>query len=428
MRIVDLIEKKKHGFSLSREEIEFIINAHMKNEIEDYQISALLMSIYFKGLNIEETTDLTRAMINSGDKLDLSDISNKVVDKHSTGGVGDKITLIFIPLMAAAGVPIAKLSGRGLGHTGGTIDKLESIPDFNVDLPIDEFKTKVKENGLAIASQTQKLTPADGKWYALRDVTSTVDIIPLIAASVVSKKIASGANQVVLDGKYGSGAFMKTLNDARKLAYTMLKVAEKLGKKFSAVISNMNEPLGRAVGNSLEIIEVIDFLKGINREHDLEELTLELGGVCLVDLGYFKKLKEAKLYLKSLLQTDKPIEKFRLMISSQNGNANVIDDSSIFQQASYKLEVKSPVNSKISFVNAEIIAKACKLLGAGRSKKSDSIDYSVGIYLNKKTTQLVIKDETIATIYANDKNKAEEAMKMVLNAYKFNKFFVKKQK
>ena len=275
MRFIDIIEKKKKGLKLTEEEIKFFIDGIMNNSIEDYQTSALLMAIYFQGMDIDETTWLTKYMVKSGEILDLSNISKDVIDKHSTGGVGDKITLIFLPLIAAAGLYSAKLSGRGLGHTGGTIDKLESIPNFRTDLSIDKFKEEVKEHKVAIAAQTLSLAPADGKLYALRDVTSTVDIIPLISSSVVSKKIASGANHIILDVKYGSGAFIKTPEEAQKMSEIMVEVGKRLDRNISAVISSMDEPLGRAIGNAVEVEEVIEFLKG-NMESDLREITYTL--------------------------------------------------------------------------------------------------------------------------------------------------------
>ena len=287
MRFIDIIEKKKKGQKLTEEEIKFFIDGIMNNSIEDYQTSALLMAIYFNGMDIDETTWLTKYMVNSGEILDLSDISTDIVDKHSTGGVGDKITLILLPLMAAADLYTAKLSGRGLGHTGGTIDKLESIPNFRTDIQIDEFKKLVKEQKVAIAAQTLSLAPADGKLYALRDVTSTVDIIPLIASSVVSKKIASGANHIVLDVKYGSGAFIKNPEEAQKLSEIMVEVGKRLNRNICAVISSMEEPLGRAIGNSVEVQETIEFLKG-NMESDLREITYTLCHTAFEKTGKFK--------------------------------------------------------------------------------------------------------------------------------------------
>ena len=418
MRIVDLIEKKKNGLSLNETEIKFFIDGIMNNTIEDYQISALLMAIYFKGMNIDETTWLTKYMVESGQILDLSDISDNVVDKHSTGGVGDKITLMFLPIMAAAGVPIAKLSGRGLGHTGGTIDKLEAIPNFKVDLDIEDFKDKIKKVGAAIASQTMSLAPADGKLYALRDVTSTVDIIPLIASSVVSKKIASGANHILLDVKYGSGAFIKTPQEAQELSEVMVEVGKKLGRNICAVISSMDQPLGRAIGNSLEVEEVIEFLKG-NMCKDLEEITFELAAVGFLKLGMFDSIEESKNYLKELIDSGKALEKFREIIEAQGGDSRIIDDYKFLPQASIKHEVKAETTGFVKHIDALKVAKACKILGAGREKKTDIIDYSVGVYLNKKDGEKVEKGETFATIFSNKNELVEEAQNLVVEAFEF---------
>lgn len=419
MKIVDLIEKKKQGSALSETEIKFFIDGIMNNTIEDYQASALLMAIYFQGMNIDETTWLTKYMVESGQILDLSDISENIVDKHSTGGVGDKITLMFLPIMAAANVPIAKLSGRGLGHTGGTIDKLDSIPNFKTDLAIDDFKEKIKIVGAAIASQTLSLAPADGKLYALRDVTSTVDIIPLIASSVVSKKIASGANHIILDVKYGSGAFIKTPEKALELSEIMVQVGKNLGKNICAVISSMEQPLGRAIGNSIEIEEVIEFLKG-NMCEDLEELTFELAGITFLKLGMFKTIEESKNYLKELINSGKALQKFREIIECQNGGAKIIEDPNLLPQAKIKYEVKSNKSAYVKNIDALKIAKACKLLGAGREKKTDSIDYSVGIYLNKKYGEKVEKNEVFATIHSNNESLIGEAKTLILSAFDFD--------
>ena len=403
MRIVDLIEKKKKGFKHSREEIEFIINSVMDGSAADYQISAWLMAVYFNGMDIEETTDLTRAMINSGETLDLSVISDNIIDKHSTGGVGDKITIILIPILQALNIPIVKLSGRGLGFTGGTIDKLESIPNFNCALPMEKMIDQVKEIGAAIASQTAKLAPADGKLYALRDVTATVDSMPLIASSVVSKKISSGANNIILDVKYGNGAFMKTAQDATKLSEIMVQVGKNLGKKITAVVSAMNEPLGKAVGNSLEIIETIEFLKG-NTCPDLEEITYKLASLSVLKMGMAKDEIEAINMVKTVIQNGLALEKFRILIEKQGGETKIIDDYALLAQAKNKIEVKSKKSGFIESINALDIAKASKILGAGRDKKTDNIDYSVGVYLNKKTGDFVEIDEILATIYVNDKS------------------------
>ena len=416
MKIIDIIEKKKTGKELTEEEIKFFIDGIMKGSIEDYQTSALLMAIYFNGMTIDETTYLTKYMVESGEILDLSDISNNIVDKHSTGGVGDKITLIFLPLMAAAGLYTAKLSGRGLGHTGGTIDKLESIPNFRTDLSIEEFKNKVKEHKTAIAAQTLSLAPADGKLYALRDVTSTVDIIPLIASSVVSKKIASGANHIILDVKYGSGAFIKTAKEAQKLSEIMVEVGKRLNRNICAVISSMDQPLGRAVGNSVEIQEVIEFLKG-NMEPDLKEITYTLVNKAFEKTGLFKTQAEAYEYLDELIESGKALEKFREIINSQNGDSSVIDDYSKLPQASIKYEVKADKDGFVKNIDALKIAKACKNLGAGREKKSDSIDYSAGIYLTQKYSEPVKQGETIAVIYTNKQETVKDAEALIKSAF-----------
>ena len=416
MKIVDIIEKKKKGFNLTEEEIKFFIEGIMNGKVEDYQASALLMAIYFNGMNIDETTYLTKYMVESGEILDLSDISNDIVDKHSTGGVGDKITLMFLPLMAAAGIYTAKLSGRGLGHTGGTIDKLESIPNFKTDLSIDEFKNKVKEHNTAIAAQTLSLAPADGKLYALRDVTSTVDIIPLIASSVVSKKIASGANHIVLDVKYGSGAFIKTPEEAQKLSEVMVEVGKRLNRNICAVISSMNQPLGRAIGNSVEIQEVIEFLKG-NMEDDLKEITYTLCQTAFEKAGKYNSKEEAYKCLDELITSGKALDKFREIIKSQNGDASIIEDYTKLPQASIKYEVKATQDGFVKNIDALKIAKACKNLGAGREKKSDTIDYSAGIYLTQKYSEPVCKGETIAVIYTNKEETIKDAEKLILDAF-----------
>ncbi len=419
MKIIDIIEKKKKGEVLTEDEIKFFINGIMDNSIEDYQTSALLMAIYFQGMNIDETTFLTKYMVESGEILDLSSISDNIVDKHSTGGVGDKITLMFLPLMAASDLYTAKLSGRGLGHTGGTIDKLESIPGFRTDLSIDEFKSKVKEHKTAIAAQTLSLAPADGKLYALRDVTSTVDIIPLIASSVVSKKIASGANHIILDVKYGSGAFLKTPEEAQKLSEVMVEVGKRLNRNICAVISSMNQPLGRAIGNSVEIQEVIEFLKG-NMEPDLKEITFTLAQTAFEKTGKFSSKDEGFKYLENLIFSGAALEKFREIVASQNGDISICDDYTKLPQSSVKYEVKSLKDGFVKNIDALKVAKACKNLGAGREKKSDSIDYSAGIYLTQKYGEPVCKGETIAVLYTNKQDAIKEAEALVLDAFEIS--------
>ncbi len=418
MRIVDLIEKKKKGLEHSKEEINFLIDSMMNGTAEDYQISAWLMAGYFQGMSAEETANFTEAIINSGEKIDLSPIGPHIADKHSTGGVGDKITIILIPLLAACGVPVAKLSGKGLGHTGGTIDKLESIPNFRTELGIDELIEKVKKIGVAIGSQTKKLTPADGKLYALRDVTATVDSMPLIASSVVSKKIASGADFVVLDVKYGSGAFIKTPENALKLSELMVNTAQKLGRKFNAVISSMEQPLGRMVGNSLEIIESIEFLKG-NFTPDIKELTYSIAVLTLLHLKIAKNEEEAIEKIENAIKSGAALAKFRELIQSQGGDDSVIDDYSKFKQPAFKYELSSEFDGFVKNIDAYKIAYACKLLGAGREKKSDSIDFSAGVELRKIYGEKVEKGEVLAVLYSDSEEKLESALQGVRSAFDF---------
>lgn len=411
MRIVDLIDKKKKNGIHTKEEINFIISSLMDGSAPDYQISAWLMAIYFNGMTEDETAYLTEALINSGQVIDLKELAKDVVDKHSTGGVGDKITLTLIPLLAACGVPVAKLSGKGLGHTGGTIDKLEAIPGFSTTLAIEDIIKQVNEINVAIASQTQNLTPADGKLYALRDVTATVDSMPLIASSVVSKKIASGADNIILDVKYGSGAFVKTPEDAVKLSNLMVTIGKKLNKSITAVVTSMEEPLGRAIGNSIEVIESIEFLKGLT-EGDLTDLTYEFGALALMQVGKFDDMEKAKAHLKSIIKSGKAIDKLKELITAQIGNCNVVDDYTKFGQAKHKVEIPSKTEGFIEKIDAYKIAYACKLLGAGREKKTDGIDYSVGIYLNKKHGEFCKKGETLYTIFSNDEEKTFAAQKI----------------
>ncbi len=421
MRFVDLIEKKKKGLEHTKEEIQFIIDSIMNNSAEDYQVSAWLMAVYFQGMTLDETANLTQAIINSGEVIDLSPIRNMnngcghIADKHSTGGVGDKITLILIPLLASCGVPIAKLSGRGLGHTGGTIDKLESIPGFKTDLDIEELIKKVKDTGLAIGAQTKRLTPADGKLYALRDVTATVDAIPLIASSVVSKKIASGADYVVLDVKYGSGAFLKTPEEACELAQWMVNIAAKLGKKFHAVITSMEQPLGRAVGNAIEVIESIEFLKG-NMTADIKELTYQMSALTLCEVGLAQNQEEAYSKINEAITSGRALEYFKRLIQSQGGNPFVVDNYRLFTQPSYAFQIKAEKEGFIQNIDAYKTAYACKLLGAGRERKSDDIDYSAGIYLNKIFGEYVHTGEVVATLYANNQEKIDSACEYLKEA------------
>lgn len=416
MRIVDLIEKKKQGFIYTRNEIQFIVDGITNGTIADYQISAWLMAVWFVGMNDDETAYLTEAMAQSGDMLDLSSIGNYIVDKHSTGGVGDKVTLILIPLLAAAGIPVAKLSGRGLGHTGGTIDKLESIDGFRTDLSIEEFLEQVRKINVAIASQTLELTPADGKLYALRDVTATVDCLPFICSSVVSKKIASGANIILLDVKYGSGAFIKTKEQAEKLSELMVSVGEKLGRDITAVITDMNQPLGYAVGNLLEVIESMDVLRGQGPK-DVLDLTIYFAALALVKSQKFENIDEAKMYLQGLINDGSAYKKFKEMVVAQHGNLSSIENGT-YEKAKYIIDVKSSDDGFISKCDALSIAKACKLLGAGREKKGEAINHKVGIVLVKKVGDRVQSGDIIAYIHTDDENLGSSAYDEVIEAYK----------
>lgn len=420
MRIVDLIDKKKRNGVHSKEEIDFLIDSYMNGSAPDYQISAWLMAVYFHGMNEDETAFLTEALINSGEIIDLGELAKDVVDKHSTGGVGDKVTITLIPLLAACGIPIAKLSGKGLGHTGGTIDKLESIPNFNTNLSIEQIINQTKGINVAIASQTQKLTPADGKIYSLRDVTATVDNMSLIASSVVSKKIASGADNIILDVKYGSGAFMKTAEEAVKLSNLMVNIGKKLNKSIICVVTSMEQPLGRAIGNSLEVIESIEFLKGGKCGDDLCELTYDFAAIALMQTGKFDDMQKAKEYLKSVIDSGKALEKFKELIVAQGGNHKVVDDYAKFAQAKYKVEVPAGMEGFVQRIDAYKVAHACKILGAGREKKTDSIDYSVGIYLNKKHGEFCQEGECLYTIYANDEAKAKIAQQLCGEAFEIS--------
>lgn len=400
--MVDLIIAKRSGQSHSPAEIGKLISGIMDDTIKDYQLAAWLMAVCWRGMSIEETTALTDAMASSGQVLDLSQIGPIVGDKHSTGGVGDKTTLVFAPLLAAAGIPMAKLSGRGLGHTGGTIDKLEAIPGFKTDLSIDRFIAQVKEVGAAISGQTPDLAPADGKIYSLRDVTGTVESIPLIAASVMSKKIAAGSNLIILDVKCGRGAFMETEEKALELATTMAHIGEALGRPVSAVVTDMEQPLGYAVGHSLEVMEAIDTLSGKGPE-DLTELCLTLGALALTRCGKAETEAAARQELERLIKNGQALQKFAQLIKAQGGNPGVIENPYIMPQAKYKTEFCVPGNGQkwISHIDGRLVAHACKLMGAGREKKGDPINLAVGIVLQAKVGSLVEGGSPVATIYAD---------------------------
>jgi pyrimidine-nucleoside phosphorylase len=400
MRMVDLIEKKRDGLELSSEEINYIIKGYTDGSIPDYQMSALTMAIYFKGMTENERATLTMAMVESGDQIDLSKIEGIKVDKHSTGGVGDTTTLVLGPLVAAVGVPVAKMSGRGLGHTGGTIDKLEAVEGFHVEIDNDEFIQLVNKNKVAVIGQSGNLTPADKKLYALRDVTATVDSIPLIASSIMSKKIAAGADAIVLDVKTGAGAFMKTLEDSRRLAKAMVQIGNNVGRNTMAVISDMSQPLGFAIGNALEVQEAIDTLRGEGPE-DLTELCLTLGSHMVFLAKKAATLKEARALLEKAISDGSALDSFKVFLSSQGGDASVVDDKARLPQAKYKIELEAKEEGYVSEIVADEIGTAAMLLGAGRATKESEIDLAVGLVLRKKIGDKVEKGESLLTIHSN---------------------------
>lgn len=415
MRMVDIIEKKRDGYELSETDIRFVIENYTKEIIPEYQMSAFLMAIYFQGMSSDETAYLTKAMIESGDQIDLSSVSGVKVDKHSTGGVGDTTTLILAPLVAAVGVSVAKMSGRGLGHTGGTIDKLESIAGFHVELSQKDFIELVNKNQLAVVGQSGNLTPADKKIYSLRDVTATVDSIPLIASSIMSKKIAAGADAIVLDVKVGAGAFMKSQADAKRLAETMVKIGTDLGRNTVAVLSNMDQPLGYAIGNALEMKEAIETLKG-NGPKDLHELCIVLGSKMVVLANKASTEEEARMMLEQVIENGQALNKLKQLIASQGGDETVVDDESKLPQAKYERSVTLNKEGYISGMIADEIGIAASMLGAGRTTKEAEIDLSVGIVLHKKIGDYVKENEKVATIYSHSLD-IDEAQNKVIAAY-----------
>lgn len=419
MRIVDLIQKKKQGESLTADEINYIVDGYTKGEIPDYQMSAFFMAVYFKGMDKDEISNLTLAYVNSGDKADLSAIKGIKVDKHSSGGVGDKISLIAIPLVASVGIPVAKMSGRGLGHTGGTIDKLESIEGFKTELSPEVFISNVNKYKMAIIGQTANLTPADKKTYALRDVTATVDSIPLIAASIMSKKIASGADAIVLDVKVGSGAFMKSLDEAKKLAKTMVEIGKSLNRKTVAVITNMDQPLGHEVGNATEVKEAIDVLRGKGAE-DETTVALTIASYMTVLGGAFKDFDTAYKNLKDIIKSGEAVKKLKEFIEIQGGNPELIDTPEKLPQARYHMEVKASESGYIYSMEAEKIGIAAMLLGAGRKTKEDKIDFAAGITLVKKVGEKVTQGDTMCILHTNLED-CSEAEKVVHTAYTISK-------
>ncbi len=417
MRMYDIILKKRANLPLTDEEIRFVIDGYVKGEIPDYQVSALLMTIVFNGMNARELGTLTLAMAQSGNMVDLSNIDGITVDKHSTGGVGDKTTLIIAPLVAASGGKVAKMSGRGLGHTGGTIDKMESIPNLKVSLEQDAFINQVNKIGLAVIGQSEGLAPADKKLYALRDVTGTVDSIPLIASSVMSKKLASGAQAILLDVKVGSGAFMKNIEDARELAKAMVDIGKGNGRSIKAILTDMDRPLGHAIGNALEIREVIDTLKG----HGPEDLTHEciIMAAHMLVLSHMCDYETALNRVQQALDSGVALERLRLMVDAQGGDSRVIDDESILTIGQFTYDVIAPQDGYIIHMNTEQCGIASVMLGAGRTVKDGPIDYSAGILMHKKTGDSVTVGECIATLYASDESLLSNAAKTYLEAITF---------
>ena len=417
MNILDIIAKKRDSKELSKEEIEYFIKEYTKGNIQDYQASALIMAIYINGMNDREITDLTLAMAHSGEVLDLSCFGENVVDKHSTGGVGDKVSIILLPIIASLGVPVAKMSGRGLGFTGGTVDKMESIPGYRTNVTIEEFIEDVKKVGISMIGQTMNLAPADKKIYALRDTIACVENIPLIASSIMSKKIASGANKIVIDVTVGKGAFMKNKEDAQKLAEQMIRIGELAGREVRCVLTPMDEPLGYSIGNSLEVIEAINFLKG-DMPKDLKEVVLELGANMLQLAGKGENIEENKLKILENIENGNAYNKFVEMVENQGGDISFVEDTTKFKKSKYTLAVVTKKTGKVTEINAEDIGKLACYLGAGRVNKDDKIEPDVGIVLNKKVGDEVLEDDFLAYICANDENKLIEAEKRILEIYK----------
>ena len=419
MNFLDIIQKKKENKALSEEEIKFFIENYVKGEIPDYQVSAFLMAVYFNKLNLDETYYLTKAMIDSGDRVDLSEVPGSKVDKHSTGGVGDTVTLVLGPLLASVGLVFAKMSGRGLGHTGGTLDKLESIPGFNINIGGKEFVEILKKSNIAVIGQTENIVPADKLLYALRDATATVDNVSLIASSILSKKIALGTDALVLDVKVGSGAFMKDVPSAVELSELMVNLGKKFGRNTKAIITSMNEPLGDAIGNSLEVIEAINILKGKKSGH-LKEIALRIGSKLMIMEGLAKTEDEARKVLEGKISDGSAIEKFKEMVELQGGDSSYIDNTDKFKKSSIIKDITSEETGFIKAIEAIEIGIASRDLGAGRHKKGDVLDLSAGIYLHKKVSDFVEKGEKIATIYTEKENEVAGAIDRIKAAYAFS--------
>jgi pyrimidine-nucleoside phosphorylase len=419
MRTVDIIIKKRDKQELTLAEIEFFIKSFISGEVADYQASALLMAIVLNGMTPRETTDLTLAMANSGHMLDLSDVVDLAVDKHSSGGVGDKTSLAVLPIVAACGLPVGKMSGRGLGFSGGTLDKLESIPGYRVDLTTEEFKYQLKEKGIVLTGQSLDLAPADGKLYALRDVTGTVQSIPLIASSIMCKKLAAGAQAILLDVKTGLGAFMETLEEARQLANLMVDIGQLAGREVVALLSDMNQPLGNAVGNSLEVIEAIETLRD-NGPEDFLEHCFHVSEHMLVLGKRAKDLAEGRVMAEKSIANGSAFEKFRVLVEAQGGDVSYVDDTSKFPRAEYVEVVESPRSGFLAQIQARSIGEVAVALGAGRARKSDPIDHAVGFLIHRKVGDQVERGEPLFTIHANDEEKLAEARDAVLSAHTFS--------
>lgn len=419
MNTYELILKKRNGGELSEEEISYLINNYVIGVIPDYQMSAFLMAVYFRGMTEKETLFLTNEMIKSGDTLDLGGVQGVKADKHSTGGVGDKTSLALCPMLASVGIKVAKMSGRGLGHTGGTIDKLESFPGLTTAIDGERFIKQANEVGFVIAGQTAHLVPADKKLYALRDVTGTVDILPLIVSSIMSKKLASGADILVLDVKTGSGAFMKREEDSFELARQMVALGKNAGKKTVAVVSDMDEPLGYAVGNALEVKEAIAVLKG-ERAGNLRELCLTLGACVLIEANMADSEEKARVMLENCIEDGSALRKFAEFVKAQGGDERAVYDTSLLPSAPYVVNLPSPQKGYVKSLQADSVGRACIILGGGRETKDSKIDLSVGVVLNKKAGDYVNRGESLLTIHAHDAESAEEAVAILLSSYEFS--------
>ena len=426
MNILEIIEKKREKQELTKEEIKYFVKGYVDGEIADYQAAALVMAIYLNGMTKQETTNLTISMANSGEILDLSKLNKTIVDKHSTGGVGDKVSICLLPLVASLGVPVAKMSGRGLGFTGGTVDKMQSIPGYKTEIDIHKFIQNVENVGISMISQTMNLAPADKKLYALRDSISCVESIPLIASSIMSKKIASGAEKIVLDVTVGKGAFMKNMENAKELANEMIEIGKLANRETVCVLTNMNEPLGYAVGNNLEVIEAIDFLKG-KMPKDLKQVVLELGAYMINLAGLGEDLEENKNKMLENISNGKAYNKFVEMVKNQEGDISYLEDTNKFEKAKIIEPIMAKQDGYIQEINAEEIGKVACGLGAGRVRKEDQIDYSVGVILNKKVADKVAKGDILGYIHSNSKEKFEEAERKLEQIIKINENEIEKE-